>query len=240
MLKEAIEKIVNLAGPKTFEVEGKTYSSERLVEITPSNPEPSAIPLYSLYGLTEVLKKELKKVNRPVFVQIVDWSKIEVFSVLHGDQFSRQYLYHVHPRDLPSLTIGSFLGFDEAMIAFRSKFEQNEGTEYLLDLLSRVTDENKVTSTDNGVTQSVEARTGIALAGRLTITPYVKLRPYRTFLEVQQPESEFLVRVREGGQIGLFESDGGMWKLDARKAIKAYLDESLSAHIAQGDVVVMT
>ena len=75
---------------------------------------------------------------------------------------------------------------------------------------------NSVTSEDNGVTQTVEARKGIALKAREQVKPRVPLCPFRTFLEVEQPESEFLVRMREGGEIGLFEADGGMWKLDAK------------------------
>lgn len=59
----------------------------------------------------------------------------------------------------------------------------------------------------------------------------VTLRPYRTFLEVEQPESKFIFRIREGsdGQpmFKLVEADGGLWKYEAVDAIKKYLTENL-------------
>lgn len=59
----------------------------------------------------------------------------------------------------------------------------------------------------------------------------VTLRPYRTFLEVEQPESKFIFRIREGsdGQpmFKLVEADAGLWKYEAVDAIKKYLTENL-------------
>ena len=59
-----------------------------------------------------------------------------------------------------------------------------------------------------------------------TIKPIVKLKPYRTFQEIDQPEGLFLIRIDERG-ITFTEADGGMWKLEARKTIKKYLEEKL-------------
>ena len=58
-----------------------------------------------------------------------------------------------------------------------------------------MTDEKSVSTNDNGVTQTVEARQGVALNALAQVKPRVLLRPFRTFLEVEQPESEFLLRV---------------------------------------------
>ena len=102
-------------------------------------------------------------------------------------------------------------------IELRSLCIPNEGTAYLLDLLSRMTNENSVSTNDNGVTQTVEARQGVALNALVEIKPRVMLRPFRTFLEVEQPESEFLLRVDPDEGIGFFEADGGIWKLEAKK-----------------------
>ena len=55
---------------------------------------------------------------------------------------------------------------------------------------------------------------------------------------MEQPESEFLLRLDEDGNIGLFEADGGMWKLAARQTIKALLEKELEAEIATEDVFI--
>ena len=98
--------------------------------------------------------------------------------------------------------------------------------------------QNSVKSEDNGLTQSCEVRKGIQLKATEVIRPIVKLCPYRTFMEVEQPESEFLLRVRDGGEVGLFEADGGMWKLQAKNNIKSFFDNQLKELIEQSLVIV--
>ena len=79
---------------------------------------------------------------------------------------------------------------------------------------------------------------GSSLQQNTTIKPLVRLRPYRTFQEVEQPEGLFLIRIDERG-ISFIEADGGMWKLKARETIKAYLEEHLAQEIENGSVIVM-
>ena len=57
----------------------------------------------------------------------------------------------------------------------------------------------------------------------------MKLKPYRTFTEVEQPESDFIFRMKDMGSVccALFEADGGAWRNVAMHNIKAYLQEQL-------------
>ena len=58
----------------------------------------------------------------------------------------------------------------------------------------------------------------------------VTLRPYRTFTEVTQPESEFVFRMKDDSMsvyCALFEADGGAWKREAMKNIKEHLEVEL-------------
>ena len=89
------------------------------------------------------------------------------------------------------------------------------------------------------MTQTVTARQGIALNEKVAIKPRVSLQPFRTFLEVGQPESEFLLRINEQGNIGLFEADGGVWKLEAKRNVAAYFERELADLIESKRVVVM-
>ena len=127
---------------------------------------------------------------------------------------------------------------EKAIIELRSRFAPGEGVDYLLDLLSRISKDSGVTTNDNGISQTVEARQGIALKTKVQVRPRVSLRPFRTFQEVEQPISEFLLRLDEEGNIGLFEADGGMWKLTARQTVKAFLDEKLADLVVSGTVYI--
>jgi hypothetical protein len=89
---------------------------------------------------------------------------------------------------------------------------------------------------DNGISQTVVVQQGISLVGEENIKPRVKLCPFRTFREVEQPESEFIFRVNDDGKVGFFEADGGVWKMEAKDSIALYLKASLELE----PVIVMT
>ena len=71
---------------------------------------------------------------------------------------------------------------------------------------SRMSKDSGVTTRDNGVSQEVEARQGVSLKALVQVKPRVALRPFRTFLEVEQPVGEFLLRLDDDGNVGLFEA----------------------------------
>mgnify|MGYP000764952790 FL=1 len=182
------------------------------------------------------MKDTLEKVGTTIMVQVKSNDTVEVMTTYLSD-FSRNTLYRAKA-DAPGLYTG-FRGREVALIELRSLCIPNEGTAYLLDLLSRMTNENSVSTNDNGVTQTVEARQGVALNAVVEIKPRVMLRPFRTFLEVEQPESEFLLRVEPDEGIGFFEADGGIWKLEAKKNIADYFLKNMGDLIDAGKVVVM-
>ena len=68
------------------------------------------------------------------------------------------------------------------------------------------------------MSQTVTTRQGVSLMQMEAIKPRISLAPFRTFREVPQPESEFILRLDEKDGIGLFAADGGIWK-EAREEI---------------------
>lgn len=175
--------------------------------------------------------------------KIVSLKETKTFEI-GGQTYTDGHLTRIPPHvdrpeaDAPGIYTG-FRSREVALIELRSLFIPNEGTAYLLDLLGRMTDEKSVSTNDNGVTQTVEARQGVALNALVEVKPRVLLRPFRTFLEVEQPESEFLLRVHPEEGIGFFEADGGIWKLEAKKNIADYFNTNLADLIEAGKVVIM-
>lgn len=227
MLKEAIEKIVSLAGNQIYTIGNDTYSDHSLVRIEPHVDRPRSIEVSSLDSVVRLVRAEIGHscAHQPVFVQVKTPTAVVVFTTL--DKVCGRNTLYVANSDVPAFRDG-WRSQDSAIIELRSRFIENEGTAYLLNLLSRIVKEDRVASEDNGVSQQVTARTGIALNERVSVKPRVRLRPYRTFLEVEQPESEFLLRLNEEGKVGLFEADGGMWGLEAKKNIAEYLKVALT------------
>ena len=237
MLKSFINRIVELAAPTTYDINGHTYASEDLRRIDPPKYMPKAIDVTGLDSICRLVRNEVKKVGLKTFVQIEAYNKVKVFTT-YDDQYERSYLYRC-TADTPSVTVNRFNPYENAVIELRSLYIPNEDTDYLLRLLSSISSESKVTSSDNGVTQTVEAKSGIALSQKVAVKPRVSLRPFRTFVEVAQPESEFLLRISGDGKIGLYEADGGVWKLEATRNVAGYFEKELKDLIESGDVVVI-
>lgn len=237
MLREMIDRIVELAIPATYQIGKETYSSEKLYRIDPKKDMPKSITVTGLDSVCKLVRNETEAVGRKLFIQIEDYRSVKVFSTFDSE-YDRCYLYTC-TADTPQITMGRFMKYETAVIELRSLYIPNNGTDYLLSLLASITQESKVTSTDNGVTQKVEAKNGIALNQLVEIKPRVNLRPFRTFVEVAQPESEFLLRISEDGCIGLFPADGGVWKLEATRNTAAYFEEHLKDLIDEGKIVVI-
>lgn len=229
MLAKMIDKIVSLKETKIFEIDGQTYADASLTRIPPHVDRPDCISVSGLDSICKLIRTELEKIGTTIMVQVKSNDTVEVMTTYLSD-FSRNTLYRAKA-DAPGLRTG-FRGREVALIELRSLCIPNEGTAYLLDLLSRMTNENSVT-------QTVEARQGVALNAVVEIKPRVMLRPFRTFLEVEQPESEFLLRVEPDEGIGFFEADGGIWKLEAKKNIADYFLKNMGDLIDAGKVVVM-
>lgn len=237
MLKEAIKEIERMSAPTIHEFEGSIFASQELVHVMDKKPMPRCIELTGLDSICKMVRNETEHIGLQIFIQVKDYHSVSVFTTLDEDE-DRLYLYKC-AADTPAVTTDRFMAYEKAVIELRSLYIPNEGTKYLLQLLSSISNESKVTSTDNGVTQQVEARSGIALNSMVKIEPRVTLQPFRTFIEVEQPASEFLLRISERGEIGFFPADGGVWKLEATRNVAAYFEDKLKDLIDTGAVVVI-
>lgn len=237
MLREMIQKIEEMAKPTFHEVDGQVFANQEMVLVADKKPMPRCIELTGLDSICKMVRNEAEHVGLQIFVQVKDYKSVSVFTELDEDE-DRLYLYKCCA-DTPEVTMGYFMDYEKAVIELRSLYIPNDGTKYLLQLLGSISNESKVTTTDNGVTQKVEAKSGIALSSMVEIEPRVTLQPFRTFVEVAQPESEFLLRINDRGQIGMFPADGGVWKLEATRNVAAYFVEKLHDMIEAGTVVVI-
>ena len=148
------------------------------------------------------------------------------------DNRDRETLVVVKAR-IPSFPFDSFMDQERFTINLQSKFIDDPATDRALILKFAGTVEAGTVAEygDDGVTQKATVKTGIASKGDAIVPNPVKLRPYRTFLEVEQPASEFIFRMKQdkydGINCAIFEADGGAWQMAATKAIKEYLQFEL-------------
>jgi hypothetical protein len=121
---------------------------------------------------------------------------------------------------------------EEFIIALTSLFEDSPDRERMVKFVSRVHGGETFTLSDDGVTQIAEVRKSAsgAVTEKETAPKIVELQPFRTFRDIGQPKSSFLLRLRLDDKIVeacLFEADGGRWRNAAIKAIQTFLEENL-------------
>lgn len=238
MLKEAIEKIVSLAGPTTREVDNKLYSDKHLLLVDEKKHYPKTLKLSSLDSICTMVRQEQDKTEERIYVRVKSPCAVDVVTGLDEDM-DRFQLYSCEA-DTPRISmIDYYVDHDTACIELRSLFMPTADSTYLLDLLSKLTTGSKVTTSDDGITQTAQVQKGVSLKEQVEIRPRVLLTPFRSFVEVSQPASEFLLRINRESDIRLFEADGGVWKLEAVRNVAEYLEANLADLVDSGRVVIV-
>ena len=236
MLKEAIEYLVGLKDNKTYEIDGKHWSDHRLEMVEAPIYRREEVEFGSLDAIVRMVKAEIKDYDVPVFIRVADHKNVDVFTRPDVKE-KRTWPYSATCKDVEFKE--GWRGQQEAIIELRSRFLPTDDSEYLLKLIARINNEQGVQSNDNGVSQTVVAKQGVSLMSTEVVKPRLNLKPFRTFREVVQPESEFILRLDKDGRIGLFEADGGIWRIEAKDNIKGYFEKALKEEIESGLVVVM-
>ena len=231
MLKEAIEYILKLKRPETLKVGERDFATLDLYPIMEA--ECSALEVFNLDSLIQYIKNNPdNNIDKIKIINIESPLRVVAESNLFGNFKQREKFVIVDYSDLiPSINFGRYMNIEEFIIMLKSKFIVTEDLEKLIKVVGNITDENVTNYNDDGITQKVTTKTGIARVGEVALPPRIKLKPYRTFVEVEQPESEFLLRAKKGYdgiEFALFEADGGAWKKQAINNVADYLKENLS------------
>lgn len=234
MDRTAIEKIESMAQPNIVTENGYLYSDKQLNII--KVPTVETVSFNTLRGLVETIKREYDSYYGMI-VNVKSYNMVEALTDINDADRSREYPY-VAKAETTSFDFGRRLDYESMIIALKSKFVETSELLSVVQLLGNITNEQSAQTLDDGFTQNVVVKKGIALKENKSIKPIVKLTPYRTFLEVDQPESEFLLRLHDGNTVALYEADGGAWKLEARSKIANYLRSELDDLICEGQVIV--
>lgn len=222
-------------------VDGETFSTVPLHLVrVPAAPEPKALVVHTLSGLRDYVaanRDELELANLVVHVEGPE--RVSLLSRLEGEHHQRfAYLTASSINRfaaVPAFQFGRFLAIADVTIALMALFGDSQQRATLLQILGTVKVEEGVQQEDDGVTQRVTAKRGIRLVSEVPVPSPIVLRPFRTFPELDQPESPFVVRLHERGagvEVALFEADGGAWKLAAITGAAAWLRENLPPELA--------
>ena len=229
MIKAAIDRILSLALPARLTIDGREYTTQEIYEVM--EPTPAPMQIHTLTGLVDYIAAHKDVLHdlegEEPFFQILSHKEVELRSGLIGAFCQRKTFLSATPPENRGYPFGQWLDPESFIIALQAMFVPDETTGQLLALVTSIKEENVKTSADDGVSQAVTARAGVALVTEVKVPNPVTLRPYRTFMEVEQPAISCVFRLRQGPMLSLHEADGGLWRLEAIKFIKAYLVQAM-------------
>ncbi|UFT98124.1 hypothetical protein KO561_13020 [Radiobacillus kanasensis] len=201
------------------------------------NRSERALEVNTLTGLVDYIKANLERQKQTLFLQVDDERTVYLKGTLDADG-GRETLV-VANSIVPSFRYDHYYTAEEMIIAFQSKFKKTEDRELLLKVIGNVKEENVRKTGDNGVSQAVTIKTGIASADDVLVPNPVTLAPYRTFLEVEQPASDFIFRMQDGPRGAIFEADGGVWRNAAISNVREYLKDELAEEIESKRITII-
>lgn len=232
MIREALEYIVGLGDAKEHEIHGDVYSDKQLHLVKPYFPMAKAIEMHTLTSLVDYIKAQVDEMPEHMIIDVRSPEQVALYTQLDANHDREEFVV-VNAR-VPAFPFNQFMDQEKFNINLQAKFLSDPETdkELILKFAGTVEAGTVEQYGDDGVTQKATIKTGIASKADAVVPNPVSLRPYRTFLEVAQPKSDFIFRMKQdrydGISIAIFEADGGAWKMEATKAIKEYLEFELA------------
>lgn len=226
-LNDLVELAREAEGKKTFVVGDQTWfidgdgSAHRIKETC--IPERK-VELHTLTGLLDYIQSEKSILDKPR-LRIDSPTRVYFEGAL--DKYGRRAIEAVAEFQTPGFAFENFYEQEEMNIALQSRFVSTADREILLKVIGNLKESEVKQASDDGVSQQVQIKAGVASVADVKVPNPVSLAPYRTFLEVEQPISKFIFRMRSGMQSAIFEADGGMWKIEATQKVKKYLEDEL-------------
>lgn len=241
MIKEALQYIVGLGNANVAKYtlpDGNVglYSDKPLHRLETPVPLANELRFHTLTSLVDYIRAGIDSMAEKMIIAVESPTEVALYSQLNKNR-EREHIAAVTAM-LPSFPFNQFVDHEQFCIGVQSKFINSEDRELLLKFAGTVECGSIAQYGDDGVAQKATIKTGLASKSEALIPNPVRLRPYRTFLEVEQPASSFIFRMEDNGKIycGIFEADGGAWKTDAMISIKEYLEMEL-ANLPQFTVI---
>src|SRR3990167_350169 len=203
----------------------KFYDPAALVQ---PGPKAAAIKVATLGALCDYLTANRDGLPLDkLIVHVETANRVTVGGALRERSRDRELFITAEAQDLTEGFLGKFHSSEDFNIGLQVRFVDADQRASLLNMVSSVKTEQSAEAIDSGVAQTLEARSGAVLKSHLTLPNPVTLTPFRTFRDIMQPSSPFVLRAQtdrgELPTLALFEADGGTWKLTAISRIRDWL-----------------
>jgi len=234
--KEGLEYLVKLGYDKEVLVDTDQglFSTMPLTRVKFAKTE--TLQVSNLTSIIDFLKANIDNKSEKLLLQVVSNKEVRVLTPIGIDEERNEILRAV--AILPdNIKYDLFIDTERFNIMLQAGFADKGDKSLVLKFTGLIRDEAVKETGDNGVSQKVTIKTGIASVGEAEVPNPVTLAPYRTFPEIEQVESKFIFRMKEGPHAALYEADGGAWKNKAMRRIKDFLVDNLKELADQYEII---
>lgn len=237
----AMEKAVFDPSANLIEIEGVKFFYDRDTgewsPIVPykvnreDDPFPDPITTFTLSGLVDYIDANVEGLipeysDGKLILHVVNHSEVRLYSKLSENE-KKRYVIAWCKAHVPDITFGKYMDTETFNTVLLSNFIETDARNETFKVVKSMTKEQSAQTSDDGVSQVITVKQGITKASNVQFQNPVPLKPLRTFTEIDQPESNFTLRINQDAQVALFEADGGAWKNLAVQRIKEYLSNAL-------------
>lgn len=230
MIKEALQYIVGLSGIHTVAYNDEMYSDKQLYRVDKEIKIPEPLEVNTISGFMDYVAANLEGDRGPMYIQIVNPTEVKLVSRLNTDNERATYIRA--KAVIPNQNYGEVFDQERFLIWLRTAFVESDNRNEVIKFCGCVTGNDVTNLEDDGISQKVSVSTFVGPKDAIAPTDPV-LKPYRTFIDVEQPESPFVFRTRklnEGVGFVLYEADGGAWKTKAMNNILKYIRKYIEEH----------
>lgn len=232
-----IEAIASLEREKnqTVKIGERTYSPRPLTLID-EDPREEPISTGTLKSIVDYITSGIDGINAgDMMIHIEGPQRVSLISKVSG--FQRKRTMYIRASALvPNFRFENWMDPESFIISLQSLFAPGGDKEKVLSIFGNIKSEAVQNHADNGITQKVTIRSGVAVRENAIVPNPVQLAPFRSFPEIEQPLSPFVLRVKDSGKdqppgCALFPADGGLWQTEAIKRIAAWFAGQLGTGI---------
>jgi len=220
--KSFIDRVAELAAVEVKDIGGRSFATKTLHLV--EDPEVAKINMHTLTGLVDFIPTIAE--GGQLIVHVEDYNMVYIRSEVFGPNKQRESHALAKSYDLKH-KFDQHMPVEEFVVYLQAMFVQDETTAAIMKIVGNLSQGSELNAADDGMTQRVTAKVGVTKVEQVPLPNPVTLRPYRTFADVQQPESKFILRIKgdkdRGPQCALYEADGGAWRNTAIATIKAWL-----------------
>lgn len=243
MIAKAIEKIESLVqaaqgekavvlnnGRTVYFMNGHEFARDGEERIAP-------LVLHTLTALVDFIKGSFASWHTPdlryppATIVVDDQRRVTLYAPVEEIDYDRPKLAVVEPLDAFKFNFNQFMPAENFIIGLQACFEPTMNRDAVIDAVAGIKSDDSTSLKDDGVCQMATQKRGMQLEKKVELPNPIELTPYRTFAEITQPQSKFVLRAtdkRGEPEIGLWEADGGAWKNTAAELIKKWLTDNLS------------